>query len=508
MLLARNGAPTYRSVRQLMSESAQPRPYHSLGRMGPAGLFSRLTERKAELALGIAGAAIAGLFFSAPLSIALVGGVATFALSALEVEPFLLLVIFLLPVVWVVQADLPLRNVPIVLRSVVVAGFFLGRLLRGQVRASRLLRQSLSWASLLFVGAVLASGVLTQGLTYDSLRARYEMVSDLGFYFMILAWVDSQERFRKVSMVLLCSTAVTLGFAIIQELAGGFTPLWFYLNPVIDSFQPWNGRAASFMNHPNSLAAYLNMILPFSLACYVVGKGKWRKLGGCLVWIGFAVLLSSQSIGGIVAFGSVLVLAIFCFVQNRNRRLLLLVGICGLALGFYIARETLNPAHAGDSVIGYDAATRFVLWSTSLDLFVHSPITGIGWGNFPTFYGSYVNISWIAAGIYNVHNIYLQLLSETGILGFVAFLRLVFVAAREAWRRWRGLESRLGRSLGFGVLGAILTLLVQGLVDSQFTAQMEALFWTLLALLAASGSVEASERVNGIHAAAKRFVQA
>ncbi len=476
-----------------MAESAQPRPYHSLRRIAPAGLLRRLAERKAELALGIAGAVVAGLFFSAPLSIALVGGVATFALSALEIEPFLLLVIFLLPIVWVLQADLPLRNVPVVFRSVVVAGFFLGRLWRGRVGTSRLLRPSLSWASLLFVGAVLASGVLVQGLTHDSVRARYEMVSDLGFYFVVLAWADSQQRIRKALIILLCSTAVTLGFAILQDLAGGFTPLWFYLNPVIDSFQPWSGRAASFMNHPNSLAAYLNLILPFALACYVIGKRKWKKIGGYMVWIGFAVLLSAQSIGGLVAFGCMLVLAIFCFVRSRRRRLLLVAGVCALALGFYIARETLNPAHAEDSVIGYDAATRLVLWSTALDLFAHSPIAGIGWGNFPTVYGSYINISWIPAGIYNVHNIYLQLLSETGILGFVAFLWLVFVAAREAWRQWRALDSELGRALAFGVLGAIVTLLVQGLVDSQFTAQFEALFWTLLALLAANASLWASD---------------
>jgi hypothetical protein len=49
------------------------------------------------------------------------------------------------------------------------------------------------------------------------------------------------------------------------------------------------------------------------------------------------------------------------------------------------------------------------LWIPAIDLFLTSPIIGIGWGEFYPLHGNHV------------HNVYLQLLCETGIIGFAIF---------------------------------------------------------------------------------------
>ena len=473
-----------------MNESAQPPLYPSLPPPAVDGPLTMFSGRMAALAIGIGAAAVAASFICAPWSGALVGALAILGLSAVESEPFLLLVIFLMPVGWVLSADVPLRYVPVAARWLVVVGFFLGRLLRGRIDAKGLLRPSLARASLLFLGAILASAVLgREAWTRESARSIYSLASYVGFFFLVLAWADSQQRIRKVLGVLLCSTLLAAGFAIFQEIVGGYTSLWLYLNPPDQYFGPWEWRATSLLNYSNSLAGYLNLILPFALAYCVVGERKWKKLCAWTVGVGFVALLCTQSLGGLVAFCCVLVLAIFCFVRSRRNRLLLFCGIFTLTFGFYIAREALNPAHMGASA-GQDAAARLLLWGTAWDFFVHSPIVGIGWGNFVTLYGSYLNFSWILPGILDVHNLYLQLLTETGILGFAAFFSLMFLAGREARRQWRAARSDLGRALSFGVLGAILTVLVHGSVDFLFrvSPQFGTLFWTLLALLVANAS--------------------
>ena len=435
------------------------------------------------LALAMVASAAAALFVCDHWSIAVVGAVAVLVLSAIESEAFLLFVILLTPFVWVLQGETLVRNVSVALRSLVVVGFFAGRLLRGQAGTKHLFRPAVSRASLCFLFAAAAPSILGKwGRTYDSMRAVYQLATFVGFYFVVVAWLDSRQRIRKVLWALLFSTLVTAMFAFYQQIIGGYSSLWLYLNPQEDYSFPWSGRSSSFMGHPNSLASYLNLVLPFALACYVLGQGKWKKLGGWTFGLGFVALLTSQSVGGLAAFVAILVLAIICFARSRKKRLALLAGLCALVCLSYLLRPILNPSHT-EEIVGSDAITRLMLWSTAWDEFVHAPVFGVGWGNFAAPYGGNIPL---APGLLEVHNIYLQLLAETGLVGFVAFFTLVVKSWRQALHQFRSSLDFLDMALAFGVLGALLSVLVHGFIDIPFFAQSGTLLWVLLALLVAS----------------------
>src|SRR5271169_1508550 len=90
--------------------------------------------------LGGGAAILAALFVVADWSAALFGALVVVAFSAVESEPFLLLIIFLLPIGWFARINLPLGgdaarlDVPSAVRLLVVGGFFVGRLWRGGIR--------------------------------------------------------------------------------------------------------------------------------------------------------------------------------------------------------------------------------------------------------------------------------------------------------------------------------------------------------------------------------------
>jgi O-antigen ligase len=449
---------------------------------------------KTALALALLGAGAAALFILAHWSIALVGAVVVLVLSAVESEPFLLFIIFLIPLGLSLKTEGPLREVPSIVRSLVIVGFLLGRLWRGRVGARRMLSSSIARASLFFLGAI-AVPIIFGWTNYS---AHYLWAgSYIGFFFLVSAWADSPERVRKILRVLLYSTIITAVFAILQEVVVWYTSVWLYLYPRADYLEVWQWRATSFLRDPGSLADYLNLILPFALACYVLGQGKWKKLGGWTLGLGFVALLSTQSIGAPLAFVSILVLAIFCFARSGKKKLVLLAGLCALVCLFYLLRPILNPTHPEEAV-GSDVVSRLLLWITAWGYFMHSPVFGVGLGNFVHLYGSDVIGSFMPPEIVEVHNIYLQLLAETGLVGFVAFFYLVVQSWRQARGQWRCSLDFLDRALAFGVLGALLSVLVHGFVGGILEGQIATLLWVLLALLVASGRLQRKSVVGRV----------
>ena len=218
-------------------------------------------------------------------------------LSAMESETFLLFVIFLMPFAWLVKG----HNVTSSLACWWLLRGSSWPAVAGKAHIGHLFRPAISRASLLFLCAAAASTILRKGeLTLDSARGVYELATYVGFYFVVLAWVDSRERIRKVLWLVLLSTVVTAVFAVYQQITGGFSSLWLYLMPPDEYTLPWAGRSTSFLGHPNSLAFYLGLVLPFALACYVRGPGASGKswAGGRLglgSWLCSAPRASAES---------------------------------------------------------------------------------------------------------------------------------------------------------------------------------------------------------------------
>src|SRR6267378_2640560 len=77
---------------------------------------------------------------------------------------------------------------------------------------------------------------------------------------------------RTISFTLLCSTIMVAVFGVFQEIVGDYTSFWLFFNPPQEWFQPMEHRVPSLLNYSNSLAGYLNLVLPFGLACFALGK--------------------------------------------------------------------------------------------------------------------------------------------------------------------------------------------------------------------------------------------
>ena len=113
-------------------------------------------------------------------------------------------------------------------------------------------------------------------------------------------------------------------------------------------------------------------------------------------------------------------------IKKVRRYLLLLFAVLAAVVIIWVFRDTFSripligrilDSIAG-AIEGKDITSgRSRLYAWAIELFKRNPLFGIGWGRFrTTVVGNVTKVY-----DYEVHNIYLQLLAETGIIGFVAF---------------------------------------------------------------------------------------
>src|SRR5258708_32423782 len=187
------------------------------------------TAHRAEVVLGIAAAALVALGITVPWAFFPIAALAIVVLSAAENETFLLVMIFLLPFQWRLGTGLPVASA---VRVLMVLGFFIGRLWRWRVGARELLQQPLSRASLYFLAAGAASLIFGKpGWMEGAPEGIARLASYVGFYFLILSWVNTEERLRRAVGVIMVSAIVLAAFALFQESIGDYTSLWIRLNP-------------------------------------------------------------------------------------------------------------------------------------------------------------------------------------------------------------------------------------------------------------------------------------
>ena len=185
-----------------------------------------------------------------------------------------------------------------------------------------------------------------------------------------------------------------------------------------------------------------------------------------LVTLGF---LATESRGGLVALVVGVVLAMFIAPRHRGR----IVALGGVMLAAILALGAAQPgAIARITDLGGGSSGRSDLWRVGWDVFTGHPLTGVGLGNFEVVEAHYTlrpgaisRIGYIVDVPHLVHNTYLQLLAETGIVGLALYLLVIALCLRATWtaiRRfdaigWRR-EADLARAVLMGVVGMSVAL--------------------------------------------------
>lgn len=252
-----------------------------------------------------------------------------------------------------------------------------------------------------------------------------------------------------------------------------------------------SGRLGGLFD-PNYFAAELVPAIVIAVFLFATARStRARWMFALVAGFDLAAFALTQSRGGIVGLAVGLVAAVAVAGRARPRILALVLVLAAVGLGYYFGYK---PAHVfqGSSRAGLSGATsgRLDEWRVALRIFAGHPIGGVGLGNYQVVEPSYatqtLNLSSVRQIVTDrlvVHNTYLQIAAELGLVGLFLFLALLVVPLRLAGRTLARLDRALGevefhaRGLLAGAVGMLVAYVF-------LSAEFEKPLWLVLALLA------------------------
>lgn len=406
--------------------------------------------------------------------IAGVGVVILLLLAVVRVEMLLLALAAVLP--WEGTLAYPTESISVVKLLGIL--LFLAWLLRALVRSEPLrVSPALAWAGVfgLAVGLSMLLAPDPADSVFDSLRYALFIV----FFFLVLQLTNTIDDVRRVVRVVVLSCTLAAAWGLYGFIALGLQ------------------RAAGPISDPNDFAYLMSCALP--LACYLLAEERRRRL----LWAVCVVLLLGATLATL-SRGALVGLAALAPWAIATRR----VPLSGVLLGFVAALSVAALAFALWAPLLHDrlaqkghiadknVVARQALWSGALRMAVDRPLTGVGPGRFGIEAPGYVRNNPIVLGSNPVvHNSYLHVLAEIGVLGLVGFVGFLASSWRmlgRGRRRAIAIEDRDGARLATAMQASLLVAIIAGgFLSEQFTTP----FWMIGALATVVAGVPQAVRV-------------
>ncbi len=307
-------------------------------------------------------------------------------------------------------------------------------------------------------------------------------------YFMLINSVTNQKQINILIYVLVGMGLFQIIYGIVQTYSGS-QKIWWWTNIY---GKGWVTGTYICRNH---LAGFLEMLLPLCFGFVIANVKKSRtrqkyqdhgvsRLKKFKNWfftgeekskiilfffigiiLGLGLLLAGSR-GGIISFGISMFFMIFLFAFKDGYRkygilaacLCMLIMTYGLHIGI---EKTLDRfEHFGDIY------NRLEISESVVPMIKDFPVFGTGWGNFMYMYPKYAPPEYSDRVILgNAHNDWLEMTSESGMVGALIFFGALLFYLVRAIKLWFRREDSFATGLGVGVIFAVISISIHSFFD-------------------------------------------
>lgn len=325
------------------------------------------------------------------------------------------------------------------------------------------------WSSAGFVAFSLSSGLWAASLSAWEYRTQV-LIQLLVLQLMIAHLINSQKKLQLLVYILVLSYVVDAVVAVLQSI----------LNQ--------QNRAVGLNWDPNILAAEILTVFPFAYFLFLAAIKCWARLGfGLSLMVMSAAIFASQSRGIFFAFA---VLVPFLILGSHNFagfRKIILFAMIIIVIAVYMVPLGLN-IRLQETFEGADRhlSGRYDVWRIGYEMWSSRPLVGVGYGNFPTVYLSFLQefpSPFLLLGVPKAaHNMFIGILAEVGLIGFGLFVVMLATTALT-WHETVLTLQRVGlrneyllaMAIGYAILAYLLSSL-------SVMNEYQKIFWVLLGL--------------------------
>jgi len=316
------------------------------------------------------------------------------------------------------------------------------------------------------------------------------------FFAAALTFVDTERRSKKLLFSILTFGSLFAFAGILQKVASPDAMYGYRQSADSIPFGP--------LINQHHFAAFMEMTSGLALGL-LFGTGLKREHKPFLMiaaaLMGIAIVFTGSR-GGMISYAGVIAFVLIASYAVRRRsgsteglsssgtsRVTAALGIVALVFvvagsAFYLGGGDSLLRGIGLNVGDADITTgRIQFWTIALKIFAAHPILGSGLDSYRvanTFYdpqnGTFL--------VEHAHNDYLQILSDTGILGFACIVAFVVLLFRDGIKNISGSANGLGQSIAIGALAGCLGIAIHSFFDFPLRTPANALFFLLLVVLA------------------------
>src|SRR5574341_1016671 len=382
-----------------------------------------------------------------------------------------------------------------------------------RTRKSALPASPLNLPLLVFIGAASLSLLNALSIGY-ALKELVKWVQLLAVMWLVID-LAAERRWRSVVGFVLAAATMEALIGVWQFALRGEGPEHF---AILDGrFY----RAYGTFEQPNPYGGFIGLILPLSIGLWLGALEQWVRPIWSAWRTGHRPIFINLHLIVLAGFSVLSGLLLMALVMSWSRGAWLGFGIAGLMMLLAWPRRTwMGAALVAVTVIGgmlalqanvlpdaiaarltgfsefvqtfdvrgvditsdnYAVIERLAHWQAAQEMARYHPVLGVGLGNYEPVYPAYALMNW-PYPLGHAHNIYLNLLAETGIIGLVAYLALWGVVVWHTWQATRRLPL-WQRSVAVGLIGVWTHLSVHQFLDKLYVANIHLHIGALLGIL-------------------------